>query len=144
LNGEMDKKLLMFETGGQYLAVPLLKVSGIYKVPGIHRLPLSPPFLKGVTILKGHVIPIIDLKRFLYGEETSPRLMLSLKEEEPIALLVDRVIGIGEPEAISPLETRFVEGDFKMNGSHYGFLNTKKLFEEVKKKVFNFYRGTQK
>ncbi len=139
----LNQKLLLFSSGEMNLAVSLRYVSGIHKVPRLHRLPLSPPYLLGISIVKGRLMGVIDLNSFLKGTMMeNPNYLLELKVKEPIGVLIDRVIGIEEPSSLWNLDNKYIKADLTFGDSHFGVLDASHLFEDLKESVLSHYRGS--
>ena len=45
--------------------IPITRVREIINLPEITRMPQSPPYLNGITNLRGSVIPVVDLKKLI-------------------------------------------------------------------------------
>jgi hypothetical protein len=59
--------------------VPVENVREVLRLPEITRLPRQPEFISGITKLRGHAIPVIDLRvRFGLSGETDSRIQLLL------------------------------------------------------------------
>jgi purine-binding chemotaxis protein CheW len=104
--------VVFFELRGLRCALPLAVVRKVLPMRGITPVPLSPPLVRGVAPMHGHILPILDLGVCFHpaGDETAEavgyrwsRDKLLLVEaagdagREPVraALAVDRVLGIG-------------------------------------------------
>lgn len=61
-----------FTLAGETFGLPVTHVYEILRVSGITRVPHAPPVVRGVTNMRGRVLPVIDL-----------RVRLSLPSEEP-------------------------------------------------------------
>jgi len=48
--------------------VPILKVQEIIKLPQITKMPGVPYYVEGVTNLRGRIIPVVNLKKFLVSK----------------------------------------------------------------------------
>lgn len=69
----MEKQLVIFELGTEQFGIEIALVEGIVKMQEITKVPFSPPYMEGITNLRGVVLPVICLKkRFgLPAEEVS-------------------------------------------------------------------------
>lgn len=56
-------KYLAFEVNGETCCIPVLQVREIIGLQDITFVPQTPAFVRGVTNLRGKVIPIVDLRR---------------------------------------------------------------------------------
>jgi len=57
-----SKKYLTFILGEEEYAIDILKVKEIRGYDQVTRIPGTPEFIKGVTNLRGSIVPIIDLR----------------------------------------------------------------------------------
>ena len=58
-----DNKYLIFNLGKEIYGIPILKIATIEHKMTITPVPGTPGFVKGITSLRGKIIPIIDLKQ---------------------------------------------------------------------------------
>jgi len=117
-------EILTFTLMQQEFAFRVSQLEEILRYQWTTRIPQIPPYVIGVTSLRGKVIPIIDLKLKLSLAErpadNSKGNMLIIKGPKgPIGVTVDRVVGvvrIGESEILPPpshlseAELKFIEG----------------------------------
>jgi purine-binding chemotaxis protein CheW len=117
-------EILTFTLLKQEFAFRVSQLDEILRYQWTTRIPQIPPYVIGVTSLRGKVIPIIDLKLKLALTEHSPdnnkgKMLIVKGPKGPIAVTVDRVIGvvrIGEsqilppPSHLSEAELKFIEG----------------------------------
>lgn len=57
--------LLDFGLGNQAFALPLTSAAHIERVPTITFVPNTPPFVRGISNLRGQLVPVIDLAALL-------------------------------------------------------------------------------
>lgn len=102
------QRWVSFDLAQQIFAVDVLQVQEVLCVPPIAPVPGAPPVCLGVINLRGHIIPVLDLRRLLAvaDQATAPqdpaggRLIVIDDQDEALALRVDQV---GEVLTISPL-----------------------------------------
>lgn len=58
-----DNKYLVFSLGNELYGIPILKIKSIEKKMDITWIPRTPDFVKGITNLRGKIVPILDLKQ---------------------------------------------------------------------------------
>lgn len=58
----MEQQLVIFELANEYYGINIAVVESIIKVQAITQLPQTPAYVKGVTNLRGSVLPVIDLR----------------------------------------------------------------------------------
>lgn len=63
MSGDKEGNYLTFELGSDGYGVPLASVREIVALMPITALPLAPDYVRGVINLRGHVIPVVDLRR---------------------------------------------------------------------------------
>jgi len=57
-----DNKYLIFNLGKEIYGIPILKIKNIERKLDITPVPKTPNFVKGITNLRGKIIPVMDLK----------------------------------------------------------------------------------
>ncbi len=93
MSSEVENKYVIFKLDQEYYGLPIDSVILIEKMGQTTRVPNAPDYIKGVTNLRGEVIPIIDLRKKL-GMETkdldrnSRTIVVSLNETI-VGLIVD-------------------------------------------------------
>ncbi len=65
----MEHQLVVFDLANEFYGIDIAIVESIIKVQAITQLPQTPAYIKGVTNLRGTVLPVIDL-RIRFGLET--------------------------------------------------------------------------
>lgn len=96
-----------FRIGGENFAASRDEVREVLMVPNtVTRVPGSKRWMLGLANVRGHLLPLIDLKMFLGGGRTgtdrAARLISVNHREMPAGLLVDEVLGF----------RRFLSGEF--------------------------------
>jgi len=103
-----------FTLGGEEYSIPILKVREIINLPAMTRLPRAPEYIEGVTNLRGHVVPIVNIKKIVRvgeGTDGGGKVIILANGRVTFGILVDGitgVIGIDE-SAIEPAD-RILEG----------------------------------
>lgn len=64
-------KILTFRLSHDVFAVPITRVREVVELSHVTRLPRTPHFIRGLLNLRGHVIPVVDMRAKL-GLGTSP------------------------------------------------------------------------
>ena len=57
-----DNQYLIFNLGKEIYGIPILKIKNIERKMDITPVPRTPSFVKGITNLRGKIIPVMDLK----------------------------------------------------------------------------------
>ncbi len=93
-----------FRIGEIYMIAPLDQVSEILYYPNLTMVPGTLPWVKGLANIRGSLLPVMDLQRYL-GQppihlRQHSRIMVIQQGELTAGLLVDEVIGMRhfEPE----------------------------------------------
>ena len=118
-----QRELLTFTLGKESYAIDILKVQEIRGFEAPTRIANTPDFIKGVINLRGHIVPIVDLRLKLgvgeahYDSGTVVIILNILKRV--VGVVVDGVsdvITLGDdavkpaPEFGSTLDTQYVVG----------------------------------
>lgn len=86
---------ITFDLAGETFAVPVEPVREVLRIHNITRVPHAPHPIRGVTNLRGRVIPVIDLRRRVglpEGElDRLARIIIVASRGRLIGLLVDQV-----------------------------------------------------
>lgn len=87
-----------FEVAGQQLVAPMGEVSEILALPELTPIPLTKPWLLGVANVRGRLLPLVDLAKFL-GLESRERLKsrkVMVIDQDGVfsGILVDQVMGM--------------------------------------------------
>lgn len=117
------RELLSFTLGAENYAIDILKVQEIRGYEAVTRIANSPAFIKGVVNLRGHIVPIIDLRVKLgLGEaryDASTVVIILNVLGRVLGIVVDSVSDVIAlaPDAVKPapefgatLDTRYIEG----------------------------------
>ena len=118
--------------------IPILKVREIITMPSITALPHLPSYIKGITNLRGAVIPIVHLKYLLNsegGDETGKIVIVISAGKITFGMIVDGITGVVKvdeanietPEKIISNNMDLLEGVAKFDNRLIVLLNTKKI-----------------
>jgi chemotaxis protein CheZ len=135
---EPVQQYIGFNVHGNEYMLPILKVREIITMPLITALPQLPHYVKGVTNLRGSVIPIVNLKTLLNsGEEDSVgnTVIVLTTGKVVFGIIVDGITGVIKIDnaKIEPPESFFnsnidrIEGIAKLDNKLIVLLDTKKL-----------------
>jgi len=123
----MEQQLVIFELSNEFYGVEIGTVEGIIKMQPITAVPHAPPFVEGVTNLRGTVLPVMDLrKRFGQPPQTATkdsRIVVAVMGTLKVGMVVDgvsEVLRVAD-DAIEPpsplvttVETTFIQGIAKV------------------------------
>ena len=90
--------MLTFSLDNVSFGVNVHQVREVKNFEGVTPVPYAPPYVKGVTNLRGEVIPVIDLrKRFgiapRQGTEDNG-IMIIVQDKHPVGVMVDSVMEV--------------------------------------------------
>jgi hypothetical protein len=92
----MNTELLIFEVAGSKFSVPLEHVEEVVPMATITGIPNSPPFLLGLTAVRGKVMAVIDAaRRYGIGPALNSHLMVCLVRGNMTAIAIDRPVVAG-------------------------------------------------
>ena len=102
--GRAASKLGLEVAGARWL-VDLTDAGEVIPVPGITPVPLTRPWFRGVASIRGNLFSVVDIGAFLGGGAATPGeqarlLLLSERFRMGSALLVDRSLGLRNPEQL--------------------------------------------
>jgi chemotaxis signal transduction protein len=99
IKGRLQKSLgrhICVELAGQELAIPLDAVVEAGELEILQPLPLLAPWLSGITNIRGNIVSVVDLERFLGartpGARSSRSFLIVENAEMKIAVTVNRIV----------------------------------------------------
>ena len=100
---EFDWQGVVFEIGGQRLVAPMGQVSEVLSMPEYTSLPLVKPWMLGIANIRGRLLPLTDLSRFLQVPSRLPQkgmaLINRLRDFAGFGRFDPSDIGRSQPEA---------------------------------------------
>lgn len=85
-------RLLVFRVGSERFAVELSAVAEVIETPAVQPVPDAPPTLLGITMLRGELVPIHDLRPLLHaGAGSMGGALLFARDGRVIGLAIDDV-----------------------------------------------------
>ncbi|NBR07459.1 MAG: purine-binding chemotaxis protein CheW, partial [Planctomycetes bacterium] len=104
----------------QEYAIPIEKIQEIVLYNGVTRLPQVPPFVEGVTNLRGNIIPILNLRVILgmANREINPdtRVVVVHVQKKTVGLIVDSVTQV---KKVNPQLVQSPESAIAMGASNH-------------------------
>jgi twitching motility protein PilI len=102
---------LALQVGEEGWLIDLADAGEVIPVPPITSVPLTRQWFKGVTNIRGNLYSVVDFPAFLGGgavsmSEQSRLLLVGERFRMASALLVDRSLGLRNPEQLKPIESR--------------------------------------
>ncbi|AGX05413.1 chemotaxis protein [Bacillus sp. NRRL B-14911] len=80
-----NKKMIVFQVGKEEYAIPIEYVISIEKAEDITPIPHLPAYVKGISKVRGELIPVIDFEHILYDRsqaDSDAARMIVLQTEE--------------------------------------------------------------
>jgi twitching motility protein PilI len=105
------------EIGGRGYLLDLLDAGEIVPLPSIAPVPLTQPWYLGLANVRGNLLGVVDLGRYLGGADTLPatgaaRLVtFATTLGFPCALLVGRVVGLRQAADMQAVDGRLHDAD---------------------------------
>lgn len=125
----MEEQLVVFELSRELYGIQIAAVESIIKIQEITQLPQAPYYVKGITNLRGTVLPVIDLRtRFgLEAQEYTKqtRIMVVMMGKVKVGMVVDgvsEVLRISDeaieppPPMVTTVNSAFLKGIAKVEG----------------------------
>jgi purine-binding chemotaxis protein CheW len=93
-----ELQMLTFSLGNVSYGVNVHQVREVKNFEGVTPVPYVPPYVKGITNLRGEVVPVVDLRRRFGLEEKketdSAGIMIILQDRHPMGVMVDSVMEV--------------------------------------------------
>jgi twitching motility protein PilI len=132
-----------FRLASERFVVPRDEVREVLMVPpSITRVPGAKSWVRGLANVRGHLLPLVDLREFLGsgvgGTERSSRALVANSSEYPVGLLVDEVFGFrrfvdrelaDEAPATVIRADRFLAGCFRRGGEVWPVFSLTRLLD---------------
>jgi twitching motility protein PilI len=103
------------EIGGVRYLLDLVEAGEIVPLPPLAAVPLTQPWYLGLANVRGNLLGVVDLARYLDGEaEPTPGTRLVTFAPGlgfPCALLVAKVVGLRHAADMTPLDARLRDAD---------------------------------
>jgi len=88
-----ERQILIFRVANEELGLDISCVREVLRPQETYPLPNTPPFIEGVINLRGHIIPLIDLRKRLHPqqmeEEPNKRIIVCRVNKFVIGLTVN-------------------------------------------------------
>jgi len=143
-NDSAKEQYLLFMAGGELYAMEALSAQEIVEYVGVTKVPMVNSYIKGVTNIRGNIVPVIDLlERFGVGEikvgDKTSVVVVNYKSQEGITemgIMIDEVYEVDTieesklrkaPEFGSKVASRFISNMGKYKQSYIPILNTHEI-----------------
>ena len=139
-----QEQYLLFLVGGVLYGVEALKAQEIVEYSSITKVPTLNSFVKGVTNIRGNIVPVIDLlDRFELGKsviaDKTSIVVINYEKDEAmmsIGIIIDEVYEVDSidvsdltkaPEFGSKIDAKYILHMGKYNKEYIAILNTKTI-----------------
>lgn len=138
---EKEIEILAFKLGDEEYALRIKEVQEILKYQRITCVPRAPWYLKGITSLRGKVLPVIDLKQRLgLGREDGggQKIIVIASSPQPVGVLVSSVLDVirlpeiellEPPPTLSEEERAFIQGVVRIKNRFISVLNVDEILK---------------
>lgn len=140
---DADKQYIIFTIGDEEYATQILSVQEIRGWMKTTPLPNTPEYVRGVTNLRGNIVPVFDLRARFTGDltEVTERHVVIMVEinSQIIGLLVDSISDIltidtnqiqPAPTSNLTVDTQYIDGLFASDERMVALVNINKLFDQ--------------
>lgn len=123
-----ETQFIIFSIGKEYYGIDIARINNIMMVPKITFLPGAPEYYSGIINLRGHIVPIMSLRRRMGISDDeltkeSRIIILNLENGELMGIIVDSVKevltisdnDIEPPSSVLEKELNFIHGIGKKN-----------------------------
>jgi len=150
----MEGVYLIFSSATRDYGVEIRYVTEIVALPNVTQMPDMPPYVKGVINLRGHVIPVIDV-RLRFNVEEAPYhdrtcVVIMRLRDVVVGLIVDAVVEVTRipsenieppPRLAGGVESRYVRAMGKIGDSVKILLNPENLL--LKDEISNIFEEVE-
>ena len=143
-NSIAQNQYLLFYLKGEIYAIKALSTSEIVEYSYITKVPKMHSYVKGVTNIRGNIVPVVDLlDRFGLGiSEIGPKssiVVINYQSEDyvnQLGVIIDEVYEVDDiessniqsaPEFGSQIDRRFIASMGKYRGEYIAILNTQTI-----------------
>lgn len=144
--------MCLFELAGQHFGLRLSSVSEIVPMAALSRPPSMPSLLEGFLNLRGTSLPVVRTAAVLGLPQSRLELHTPLVvvrgQRLPLALLVNRVLGVAAAAAVMPIAASdsfngCVEGRLTADGHDVNLLSLDRLLLEKERQVLAQFQATE-
>jgi len=141
------QQVIIFSNSNQNFALELERIERIIEYIKPKKLPETADYIQGVIKYNEKVLPVIDLKKRLYGvdgeKKESSKIIVVLWKSAHLGIVVDDILGIRtiEEEAFEEsrigeesISSEYIRGFIKLEEDIIILMDTDKLFSFVQAK----------
>jgi len=138
----MKGKYLIFYLGKEQYGIEIRYITEIIGIQPITEIPNMPDYIKGVTNLRGKIIPVMDARLLfkMASREYDPRTCIIVLDinDDSIGLIVDKVsevVSIADEDIATPPDmnrsgNKYIKGIGKSGGDVKLLLDCLKMIDE--------------
>ncbi|MEW6208503.1 MAG: chemotaxis protein CheW [Acidobacteriota bacterium] len=138
----MKKQLVVFTVGGNEFAVDILITKEVVEMRDITPVPETPDYVEGVMNLRGHLVPVLDLRKRMRAvprQTKEERIIIANLDGKQLGLIVDRasqVIRVGQeniepaPDIVHEVGASYVEGIVNLGERFVTLIDLRKALKE--------------
>jgi len=159
---QMDHgQYLTFTLGREVLALDISKVREVLELTSISQIPRTPDFMRGVINLRGHAVPVVDMRRKLnmaHKDDTVETCIIITEiqyeaDQLVLGILVDSVREVFEmaakdiepaPRMGAAISTDYIKGMGRQDGTFVIIVDMDSIFSIEELEVAaqsNLHRG---
>ncbi|MDQ1340361.1 MAG: purine-binding chemotaxis protein CheW [Campylobacterota bacterium] len=144
--GSVENQYLLFLSGGDLYAIEALSIKEIVEYGEVTKVPMMCSFVKGVTNIRGNIVPVIDLlDRLSLGctriQNKTSIIVINLKgleKDMQIGVVVDEIFEVDNisiidtreaPEFGSKIKKRFIKKMGKYSSEYIPILDINNLLD---------------
>jgi len=103
---EFQESWLLCRAGSHLCALPLTQISEVMRLLPIEPLAEAPPFMRGIAVIRGVPVAVLDLGRLLGQARTAPtRLITARAGGRVLGIAVAEVIGVRRTDQLGSRTT---------------------------------------
>jgi len=142
-------RALAFKLDGICLAVPIEQVGELVDCESITPLPFVKPWIKGVTNIRGGLLPVVDLASYFdktaVSVQRGMRLIVINVNDAPLGVLTNEVLGMRQfstaaesatVDDFDPVLRPFLQRAMEAEGMCWGLFDLRRLAAESRFQEF--------
>lgn len=95
---ELDTQFVTFDLAGQTYGVRVTAVDEVIRMVGMSKAPEALPFVVGLVNIRGHIVPVVDMRARLHLERGNYSLatpiLVTRTDDASVGLIVDQVLEV--------------------------------------------------
>ncbi len=104
ISGYAGDQHIKFTLSDVIMAIPLSDVHEIGRHPRITPLPNLPPWILGVSNIRGEIISMVDIRAFFHMQSSVParnsRFIILHNPDMKVGIIVEKIMGIFSPDSL--------------------------------------------